>query len=225
MSAGSTASLCLTCPWCTSHKQIGTFRGFHKALQHWWLGHITAFTREATEYFLIIYFTPLGKNSLEMFICVRELTVQRLGRAPIRGWLPSRLAGEAMACQLWLPPCREHAVTGLCREELSKEKDDSVRGRGKTPNKRGWNGVISFFLCNLQHTAKPSRCHMTGRQKAFSAVTGFTAPAKTTSYLLVPFRDLHVLLYLQAKGKPALAVIRCTDTKCLLQYCWHSAYG
>lgn len=36
---------------------------------------------------------------------------------------------------------------------------------------------------------------------------------------------MHVLLYLEAKEKIPLALTRCTDTKCLLQYCWHSAYG
>lgn len=180
---------------------------------------MTAFTCKSTKCFLIIYFTLLGKNSLEVFICVQELTVQRLWRAPTQGWLTSCLAGEAVACQFWLSPCRVHAVTGFCWEELSKEKDDSQRERerGKTPNKRGWNGVISFFLCNLQYTAKPSHCRVTGGQKPFSAVTRYIAPANNGRYLLMPFRDSHACAALFAgQGKTSLSTYQAYRYKMLV---------
>lgn len=107
----------------------------------------------------------------------------------------------------------------------ARKKDSSVRKRGKTLHKRGWNGVISFFLCSPQHAAKP-RCRTTGGQKAFSAVTRFTAAARDSSHVLVPLRDLHTCAALSAgQGKTALALTRPTDTKCSLQCCWHSAYG
>lgn len=107
----------------------------------------------------------------------------------------------------------------------ARQKDSSVRKRGKTLHKRGWNGVISFFLCSLQQAAKPG-CRTPGGQKAFSAVTRSTAPARDSSHVLVPFRDLHTCAALSAgQGKAALALTRRTDTKCSLQCCWHSVYG
>ena len=126
-----------------------------------------------------------------------------LGSVP-RGWLASHLAGKAPACRLPVPPRRAQAITECCWEELSRENDSSVRG--KIPNKRGWNQVISFFLCNPQRTAKPSHCRTTGRQKPFSAVTGYAVLANNGSYLLVPFRDWHTSAALLAgRGKTSLS--------------------
>lgn len=90
------------------------------------------------------------------------------------------------------------------------------RERGKTPNKRGWNGVISFFLCNLQHTAKP-HCRMTGGQKPFSAVTHYIAPANNGSYLLMTFRDSHACAALFAgQGKTSLSTYQAYGYKMLV---------
>lgn len=102
------------------------------------------------------------------------LVLSDQGDAHILSWSTVVLAEPA--CHLPLPPHgpgRMHAVPGLCLEELRKEKEGSVRG--KTPNKRGWNGAISVFLCNLQQAAKPSCRSTTDEQLPFSAVTLFTA--------------------------------------------------
>lgn len=96
------------------------------------------------------------------------------GDALILSWSTVVLAGPA--CHMPLPPHgpgRMYAVPGLCLEELRKEKEGFVRG--KTPNKRRWNGAIRVFLCNLQQAAKPSCCSTTSKQLPFSAVTLFTA--------------------------------------------------
>lgn len=102
------------------------------------------------------------------------LVLSDQGDAHILSWSTVVLAEPA--CHVPLPPhgpSRMHAVPGLCLEELRKEKEGSVRG--KTPNKRGWNGAISVFLCNLQQAAKPSCRSTTEEQLPFSAVTLFTA--------------------------------------------------
>lgn len=102
---------------------------------------MTAFTCKAT-IFLVIYFTPLGKNSVEVFICVWELTVQRLRRAPCTGvtnlspgWrgrgVPAPTAALQSACGHW--PLLRGAEQGK-RRLCERERENTQQKRMKWSN-------------------------------------------------------------------------------------------
>lgn len=145
---------------------------------------------------------------------VQGLTVQRLGRVAA---VTPGLAGGTSAPAATLQSTLGHWP--LFRG--ARQKDSPVRKRGKTRHKRGWNGVIGFFLCSPQH-CQAWLPHDRRTKGFFSCHTLH----KDSSHVLVPFRDSHTCVALSAgQGKAASALTRHTDTKCSLQCCWHSLHG